>query len=418
MSTGQGEAVEGETAGQGARDSELAEALERLRSQAAELEATTRELRETAAALAQSEARLSFAFKVAEMGPWDLDLATGGSWRSFRHDEVFGYDEPLAEWTYADFLRHVHPDDRGWVDARFGAALETATAWDFVCRIHRANDGAQRWIAARGEPVLGADGRPERVIGIVRDVTAEREAQDAIRIARAAAEAANRAKSEFLAVMSHELRTPLNAIGGYVELMEMGLRGPLTEAQRKDLERIRSSQRHLLGLINDVLNYARLEAGSVRYDLEDVPVRMAFAEAEHLVAPQIHGRGLRLATTGCTDPVAVRADAEKLRQILVNLLTNAAKFTDPGGEIELGCAQGSGTVELWVRDTGIGIPADRLESIFEPFVQVRADLTRTAEGTGLGLAISRDLARGMGGDLRVKSEPGAGSTFTLTLRAP
>ena len=233
--------------------------------------------------------------------------------------------------------------------------------------------------------------------------------------ARAEAERANRARTEFLAVMSHELRTPLNAIGGYAELMEMGIRGPITPEQREDLRRVQTSQRHLLGLINEVLNYARLETGTVHYDLADVNVRDALAAAETLVAPQAQARTLALAIVPCPPELAVRADPEKLRQILVNLLSNAVKFTDPGGRVELTCADAGKRVHVCVRDTGIGIPAGQLDRIFEPFVQVRADLTRTAEGTGLGLAISRDLARGMGGDLTAESAPGIGSTFTLTL---
>ena len=215
--------------------------------------------------------------------------------------------------------------------------------------------------------------------------------------------------------MSHELRTPLNAIGGYAELMEMGIRGPVTEQQREDLARIQRSQRHLLGLVNEVLNYAKLETGTVHYDIGEVLVLDVLAGAEALVAPQARAKDLSLSIDRCPPALTVRADAEKLRQILVNLLSNAVKFTDPGGQVELGCRAEGGLVHVYVRDTGIGIEADQLERIFEPFVQVRADLTRTAEGTGLGLAISRDLARGMGGDLSAESTPGAGSTFTLTL---
>jgi signal transduction histidine kinase len=189
----------------------------------------------------------------------------------------------------------------------------------------------------------------------------------------------------------------------------------VTQAQREDLHRIQVSQRHLLGLINEVLNYAKVETGSVRYDLATVRVRDVLAAAEALVAPQTSAKGLALTIGACPPEVAVRADAEKLRQIIVNLLSNAVKFTERGGRITLECTPFASTVEIAVRDSGIGIPPDQLERIFEPFVQVRADLTRTAEGTGLGLAISRDLARGMGGELVVSSTMGGGSTFTLSL---
>ncbi|MBW3655155.1 MAG: GAF domain-containing protein, partial [Gemmatimonadetes bacterium] len=195
--------------------------------------------------------------------------------------------------------------------------------------------------------------------------------------ARAEAERANRAKSEFLAVMSHELRTPLNAIGGYAELMQMGIRGPVTGQQHDDLRRIQASQRHLLGLINEVLNYARLETGSVRYDLADVNLRDAVAAAQALVAPQAQARELALSVAECPPGLAARADAEKVRQVLVNLLSNAVKFTAPGGRVELACRAAGNDVHVLVRDTGIGIAADQLERIFEPFVQVRADLART-----------------------------------------
>jgi signal transduction histidine kinase len=242
---------------------------------------------------------------------------------------------------------------------------------------------------------------------------------DAERQARAAAESANRAKGEFLAVMSHELRTPLNAIGGYVELMEMGIRGPITELQMEDLRRIQASQRHLLGLVNEVLNYARIETGAVQYALDEVPVAALVASVQPLVGPQLAAKGIAF-TASAREPAPVaRADREKVRQVLVNLLSNAIKFTAPGGHVEVTC-DGAPTpdgdqVAVRVRDTGIGIEPAELERIFEPFVQVNAALTRTHEGTGLGLAISRDLARGMGGDLTAESTPGVGSTFTLTL---
>jgi len=240
---------------------------------------------------------------------------------------------------------------------------------------------------------------------------------EAERAARAEAEAANRAKLDFLAVMSHELRTPLNAIGGYAELMEMGVHGPVTEAQVADLARIQMNQRQLLRLINDLLNFVKLDAGHVEFAIEPVVVAEAFAAAEPAIEPLARARRIAFERGACPPELAVRADADKLRQILINLLSNAVKFTEPGGRVVLGAEGGDGHVRLRVADTGVGIPGDRLERIFDPFVQVDSRLTRMAGGTGLGLAISRDLARRMGGDITVESAPGVGSTFTLVLPA-
>jgi PAS domain S-box-containing protein len=274
------------------------------------------------------------------------------------------------------------------------------------------------------QALTDAEGRRSGVVAHGSDVTeqvlARREVERLLEEserARQEAEAANRAKSEFLAVMSHELRTPLNAISGYADLLQIGVHGPLTEAQQQALDRIQVSQRHLLGLINEVLNYARIETGTVDYDITDVGVAAAVAAAEALVTPQARARGHSLEVTECPPGLTLRADAEKLRQILVNLLSNAVKFTDPGGRIEVSCRRAGDVVAIAVSDTGIGIPAERLDAVFDPFVQVRADLTRTHEGTGLGLAISRDLAAAMAGGLEAESEPGVGSTFTLTLPA-
>ena len=240
------------------------------------------------------------------------------------------------------------------------------------------------------------------------------------RHAREIAEAASRAKGEFLAVMSHELRTPLNAIGGYVELLEMGIRGPVTPAQREDLERIQKSQRHLLLLINEVLNYARLESGAVTYDLRQTVVADVVAATVPLVEPQRAARMLTLSIElpDSPEPPRVIADADKLQQILLNLLSNAVKFTPAGGRVTVRCAPVDGDdtrLAIEVRDTGVGIPFDRHDAVFEPFVQVGRALNNPGEGTGLGLAISRDLARGMGGEPTVESAVGLGSVFRLVL---
>ena len=245
-----------------------------------------------------------------------------------------------------------------------------------------------------------------------------REALAREQAARAATEAAMRAKSEFLAVMSHELRTPLNAIGGYVQLVEMGVHGTLTDAQRDALERVQQSQRHLLTLINQVLDLARIERGQVEYECEPIAVQELVSASRAMVEPLLLPKDLSCHVVPHDAPLVVRADREKAQQILLNLLSNAIKFTPTGGRITIE----SGTdptapshANIRVTDTGIGIPAADQESVFAPFFQLTAQGNARREGAGLGLAISRNLARGMGGDLTVTSAPGEGATFTLTL---
>jgi signal transduction histidine kinase len=244
---------------------------------------------------------------------------------------------------------------------------------------------------------------------------AEHKARMEAEEARMRADEANRAKTEFLAVMSHELRTPLNAIAGYAELLEIGIHGPLNESQLDAIARIQRSERHLLGLINDVLNFARIDAGHIDLEIGLVSVHELLGALEALVAPQLRARQLTYAYTPCAADVEVTADPEKVRQILLNLLSNAIKFTEPRGRIVVSCAIQQDVVRLHVADTGIGIPADKLDRIFEAFVQLHPGRTRTREGTGLGLAISRDLARAMHGEISIESAVGVGSTFTLTL---
>jgi PAS domain S-box-containing protein len=389
------------------------------RSAAAERERLLAELEVERARLSQVFRRAP-SFIVAFRGPDQVyEFVNEAYYQLIGHRDILG--RPLLEAVpeirgqgFKELLDRVRDTGEPWVGRESpvllertpGTPLETRYL-DMVFQALTEADGTRSGVVAHGSDVT------EQVLARrdVERLLAESEE------ARAEAERANRAKSEFLAVMSHELRTPLNAIGGYTELLEMGIRGPVTEQQREDLHRVQQSQRHLLGLINEVLNYARLETGTVRYELESVPVREAVVAAESLVAPQARAKDVSLRVAGCPPELAVRADAEKLRQILVNLLGNAVKFTDPRGHVEVACAREGEAVRVRVRDTGIGIPADKLESIFDPFVQVRSDLARPHEGTGLGLAISRDLARGMEGDLVAESELGRGSTFTLTLPA-
>lgn len=235
--------------------------------------------------------------------------------------------------------------------------------------------------------------------------------------AHASADAASRSKSMFLANMSHELRAPLSVIGGYAELLAMGLRGPVTPEQRTDLSRIMQSQQHLLQLIAEVLNFVKSESGRTEFHFAEVPLHVAVNDVADMLEGAVNERGLALARPADLGDAVVWADPIRLRQILVNLVTNAIKYTPPrGGNIELSSTVMRDVVTVQVTDHGPGIPAEKLEAIFEPFVQLDSELANRRGGVGLGLAISRDLARAMHGDLTVESTLGAGSRFTLALR--
>lgn len=226
---------------------------------------------------------------------------------------------------------------------------------------------------------------------------------------------ANRAKSLFLATMSHELRTPLNAIAGYTDLLDAGLHGDLTDAQREAVSRIQVNQRHLLRLIEDVLDFAKLEEGHLQFEISNVPVQETLDIARMLIEPQLRGKSLLFDFRTGNPGVTCRADRAKVQQVLANLLSNAAKFTPSGGTVTLDWNATPDHVHVRVSDTGPGIPSENIEDVFAPFVQLNAGFRRKVEGTGLGLAICRELARGMDGDVAAHSTPGEGSTFTLTL---
>jgi PAS domain S-box-containing protein len=238
--------------------------------------------------------------------------------------------------------------------------------------------------------------------------------QRATEAARTQAEEANAAKGQFLATMSHELRTPLNAIAGYIDLLEMEIRGPVTPEQRQDLMRIKRSQQTLLRLIDDVLSFAKLEAGRLEYRYEAVNLDEFLRTLEAFIAPRLHEKGLTYSLDDGQADVVVELDRAKVEQILLNLLSNAVKFTDAGAIRLRGFVDGD-FVHIDVSDTGRGIPPEQIETIFEPFVQGERAFTRRTEGTGLGLSISRQLARAMGGDVSVESKLREGSTFTLDL---
>jgi signal transduction histidine kinase len=232
--------------------------------------------------------------------------------------------------------------------------------------------------------------------------------------ARAVAEQASRAKTDFLATMSHELRTPLNAIIGYQNLLADGVTGPVSDSQRRQLDRIGASAHHLLMLIDEVLTLSRVEAGKESAHIERVDVARVLDEAASIIEPLAKQKNLEFRVIGPGSPVVIESDPGKLRQAVLNLLSNSVKFTGRGS-VTLRAFGDDDAVVFEVRDTGIGIAAEHLERIFEPFWQVETSTTRTAPGTGLGLAVTRRLAHLLGGEVSVQSAVGEGSTFTLRL---
>ena len=240
-------------------------------------------------------------------------------------------------------------------------------------------------------------------------------ALDGEQAARREAEAANRIKSELFARLSHEFRTPLHAVSGYIEILQQNIHGGLTPDQRRDIERIHQAQDHLLALVNMILDFAKIEGGPVELSMAEIPVEETLRAAESLVAPQFDKKGISYHHRSGDPTITVFADREKVQQIVVNLLANAMKFTAPGGSVGLEWDVEEEVLLVRIRDTGGGIPEDKLEQIFEPFVQLRAPGSAPTGGTGLGLPISRDLARAMAGDVRVTSTIGIGSVFTLML---
>jgi PAS domain S-box-containing protein len=382
-------------------------------------------------ALAATTRRLDAALLAGEVGTFQWDIPEDRLWGDVNFARIFGIqlDERGAA-PLADYLAAIHPDDRERTNALVQHTLDAGEPYDTEYRIVSGREGGRRprWVEARGRVEYDIEGRPVRFPGVVQDVTRRREAEaerlrlmETAETARREAELANRAKSEFLASMSHELRTPLNAIGGHAQLLTMEIHGPLTEAQRFTIDRIERAQRHLLGLITDILNYAKLESGTLEYDMELVPVEGTLADVLPMVEPLAASRQLSIEAPASEGLASLRvwADREKFAQVLLNLLSNAVKFTPPGGRISVEVdSTDASSVRIRVRDTGVGIPADRLEAIFEPFVQVERGThpySSRAEGTGLGLSISRELARAMGGDLVAESRVGEGSTFTLSL---
>ena len=378
-----------------------------------EIERLLRESEHARNSAVESEGRYRFLANAIPVQVWTADPSGALDYSSDRAAEYFGRtaDEVVGE----QWLAVVHPDDVARTTERWKQSLDTGEPYEVEFRLWSAQHAAYRWHLGRATPQRDESGEVLRWFGTNTDIEDWKRAEAELRRLTLEATEANRAKGDFLAAMSHELRTPLNAIGGYAQLIEMGVRGPVTEEQRVDLLKIQRSKNHLDALVSDVLNFAKLGAGRIELRRRDVEVAGLVDSVLEMVAPQLERKGLRLSRGSVPAAITVSADEDKTRQILVNLLANALKFTPAGGIVSLAVAETVDAVTMSVGDTGIGIPEDQVDRIFEAFVQARRALDPSDQGVGLGLAISRQLARAMHGDLTVRSAPGEGSTFTLRL---
>lgn len=361
--------------------------------------------RRAEASFKRSQARLQNAQRITQLGNWDLDLSHGESHWSKEISDIFGCELPRH--PNRDFLESfLHPQDKPRVAQAYQTLLTEQKPFSLDYRIVR-RDGAERWVRERAEIT------ENYAIGTLQDIT-ELQRWSELKEAKEAAEAANRAKSTFLANMSHELRTPLNAIIGYSELLEEEVSDLDNPDMRQDIRRIHSSGRHLLSIIGDILDISKIEAGRINlnYDIFDV---------EGLIDTLISKVNLLITANQNTleviyrnSPGCVYGDAQRVRQILLNLLSNAAKFTT-SGRIQFIITRKNNIVRFIVSDTGIGIPEEFHQRIFQPFAQADSSSTREHGGTGLGLAIASQFAQMMGGKLSVDSQVGQGSTFIFDL---
>jgi len=369
------------------------------------------------------EKALASAHRIAHLSSWEWDIDNDRITTSRESNRLYGRDLDVSTYGYVDFLSIVHREDRDRVDAVIQEAVAACKPYSCDYRIVLA-DGSEKVTFEQADIVGDSTGRAVRVTGINLDITDRYIAEQELLAAKYQAEEASEAKSRFLANMSHELRTPLNAIIGYSEILKEDVEERGQSDLAPDLERINIAGRHLLQLINEVLDLSRIEAGRTDLHLEQIDLTVLMNEIAATVRPLVEANGNRLTLDIPDNPGWMRADATKLKQILFNLLSNAAKFTE-AGEVRFGVlrfhddtrAGGEDWIRFHVADSGIGISRDSLESVFVAFERTETGRNSKYGGTGLGLAICRHYTEMMGGAISVDSKPGEGSRFTIRLPA-